>query len=181
MKCRGKHDTTWTIPRSITLFLSYISRYIGENQLPLGQCGGVASGQCLGCFTRHLSFSPYFYTMQTIAKGKSWAHETPAASIYDYFCRLSCDHYIWHRRSIIEVEIFRLLACLKSCHVVALSQCYKLSPSSAKGYFFRYKFSSLNRAYTGPWRTFRNNHDYSKSEKLEINVCSILATRSIKM
>ena len=83
--------------------------------------------------------------------------------------------------TIIEVEIFRLLACLKSCHVVALSQCYKLSPSSAKGYFFRYKFSSLNRAYTGPWRTFRNNHDYSKSEKLKINVCSILATRSIKM
>ena len=35
MKCRGKPDTTWNIPR-------YISCYITESRLPLRQCGKVA-------------------------------------------------------------------------------------------------------------------------------------------
>ena len=37
MKCRGKHDTAWNIPRTIT-FLRYISCYIAENRFHLGQC-----------------------------------------------------------------------------------------------------------------------------------------------
>ena len=37
MKCRGKRYTTRNIPRSIS-FPRYISWYIAENRLPLGQC-----------------------------------------------------------------------------------------------------------------------------------------------
>ena len=38
MKCRGKRDTTWNITRNVSRFPRYISSYISESRLPLGQC-----------------------------------------------------------------------------------------------------------------------------------------------
>ena len=42
MKSRGKRDTTWNIPRSIIAFSCYISCYIAESRLHLGQCMKIA-------------------------------------------------------------------------------------------------------------------------------------------
>ena len=43
MKCRVNRDTPRNIPRSITFF-RYISCYIAESRLPLGQCAVEADG-----------------------------------------------------------------------------------------------------------------------------------------
>ena len=37
IKCSGKHDTTWNIPRCMTFSPLYIFCYIAENRFPLGQ------------------------------------------------------------------------------------------------------------------------------------------------
>ena len=178
MKCRGKPDTTWTISRSITFSPQHFK------SITYGTVWRCCLGTKLGMFhPASLFLSLFLNHADNTQRKELGTRDTCRVNLRLFLSPLMRplhmastlhSYHHWGRN-------FRLLACLKSCHVVALSQCYKLSPSSAKGYFFRYKFSSLNRAYTGPWRTFRNNHDYSKSEKLEINVCSILATRSIKM
>ena len=38
MKCRGNHDTTWNIPRSITFSPLHFMLYRGKSRYPLGQC-----------------------------------------------------------------------------------------------------------------------------------------------
>ena len=38
VKCRGKQYTTWNIVRIVSRFPRYISCYIAESGLPLGQC-----------------------------------------------------------------------------------------------------------------------------------------------